>query len=197
MPTEAREQHLELAIGAVLRLVDQHEAVVQRAAAHEGHWRDLDRAVVQRAAQALGSHAVVQRVPQGAQIGIELLAHVARQEAEVLAGFHGRTGQENARNGAGLEGFDGGADRQIGLAGAGGADGDGERLAFYGLHQEALVIAARPYFSNVALISVVRCRSPVEDQAVDTIAVTTVILDGVQFGAACSAFCHFWTPETV
>ena len=41
---EAGEEHLHLLAGGVLRLVEDDEGVVQRAAAHEGERRDLDRA---------------------------------------------------------------------------------------------------------------------------------------------------------
>ena len=60
-------------------------------------------------AQALGAEAVVQRVPQGAEVRVKLLAHVAGQETQVLAGFDGRPAEHDARDGAGVEGLDGGA----------------------------------------------------------------------------------------
>ena len=188
VPAETGEQHLELAVGAVLGFVDQHESVVQRAAAHEGHRRDLDRAVVEMLAQALRPHPVVQGVPQRAQVGVELLAHVARQEAQVLARFDGRPRQHDARDGACIQGFDGGGDREVGLAGPCRSQRHGQRFGFYRLHQDPLVVGPRPDLLDVALIALIG-RSVVENDVVNTGAV-----DGVQLGSACGAFGHILTP---
>src|ERR1051326_8806176 len=46
-PTEPGEQHFELAIGAVLRLVDNHETAIKCASSHVGDWRYLDSAIRQ------------------------------------------------------------------------------------------------------------------------------------------------------
>ena len=46
VPAQPGQQHLQLAVGAVLRLVDHHEGVVQGAAAHEADRGDLDGAFV-------------------------------------------------------------------------------------------------------------------------------------------------------
>ena len=59
----------------------------ERAAAHEGERRDLDLAALHGALDDARIHQVEQRVVDRAQIGIDLLAHVAGQEAEPLAGL--------------------------------------------------------------------------------------------------------------
>ena len=58
-------------------------------------------------------------------------------------------------------------------------------LAVDGLHQDALVVAARADFSDVALIAVVG-RSVVEDEIMDAGGI-----DGVKLGTTCGAFGHY------
>ena len=78
---EAREEHLHLLGRRVLRLVEDDERVVERAAAHEGDRRDLDRAALEQPLDALGIEHVVERVVERAQVRVHLLLQVARQEA--------------------------------------------------------------------------------------------------------------------
>ena len=84
---EAGEEHLHLHRGGVLRLVEDDDGVGQRAPAHEGERRDFDDARGDAALDVLGPHHVVERVVERAEIGIDLLLHVAGQEAEALAGL--------------------------------------------------------------------------------------------------------------
>src|SRR5262249_2530394 len=53
MRAQAREEHLHLTHGRVLRLVENDERVVQRAPAHESERRDLDHAQLHEAADLL------------------------------------------------------------------------------------------------------------------------------------------------
>ena len=76
---------------------------------------------LQRALDDAGVHQVVERVVDRPQIGIDLLAHVAGQEAEPLAGFDRRPRQDDAVDLLALEQLHGVRDREPGLAGAGGA----------------------------------------------------------------------------
>ena len=69
-------------------------------------------------------HEVVERVVERAQVGIDLLPHVAGQEAEPLARLDRRPRQDQPLDLALLEQRHGVADREIGLAGAGGAHGE-------------------------------------------------------------------------
>ena len=84
---EPREEHLHLLGRRVLRLVEDHERVVERASAHERQRRDLDHAALDVLGDLLRVEHVVQRVEQRAQVGVDLRHQVARQEAEPLAGL--------------------------------------------------------------------------------------------------------------
>ena len=61
---------------------------------------------------------VVERVVERAQVGIDLLAHVARQEAQPLAGLDRRPRQHDALDLPALQALRGVGDGEIGLAGA-------------------------------------------------------------------------------
>ena len=104
-------------------------ALRQRAAAHEGERRDLDLAGLQRALDDARVHQVVERVVDRAQIGIDLLAHVAGQEAEPLAGLDRRARQDDAVDLLALEQLHRMRDREPGLAGAGRAGAEHQRMA--------------------------------------------------------------------
>ena len=123
------EEHLHLHRGGVLRLVEDDHRIGQRAAAHEGERRDLDLAGLQRALDDAGIHQVAQRVVDRAQIGIDLLAHVAGQEAEPLAGLDGGARQDDAVDLLALEQRDRVGDREPGLAGAGRPGAEHQRVA--------------------------------------------------------------------
>ncbi len=75
------------------------------------------------------SSQIVKRIVNRAQIGIDLFAHVAGQEAEPLARFHRRPRQDDAIDFLALEQLHGMRDRQPGLAGAGGAGAENQRMA--------------------------------------------------------------------
>ena len=121
---EPGEEHLHLHRRGVLRLVEDDDGVGQRAAAHEGERRDLDHAGLQAALDLVGRHHVVERVVERAKIGIDLLAHVAGQEAEPLAGLDRRARQDDPLRRAALDHRRGIGDGEIGLAGAGRADAE-------------------------------------------------------------------------
>ena len=114
----------------------------QGAATHEGQGGDLDLAVGHAADDLVGGHHVVQRVVEGAQVGIDLFFQVARQEAQAFAGFHGGTGQHDAVDLAGLQHGDGLGDGEIGLAGAGGSDAEHHLVRRQRLHVDRLTGAA-------------------------------------------------------
>ena len=84
---EPGEEHLHLLGRGVLRLVEDDEGVVERAAAHERERRDLDHPALEVRGDLLRLHHVVQRVEQRAQVGVDLRHQVAGQEAEPLAGL--------------------------------------------------------------------------------------------------------------
>ena len=98
---EAGEEHLHLLARGVLRFVEDDEGIRQRAAAHEGDRRDLDFARGQPPLDLFGRHAIVERVVQRAQVGIDLFLHVTGQEAQLFARFHRRTRKDQALHAAG------------------------------------------------------------------------------------------------
>jgi hypothetical protein len=70
--SEAGEEHLHLSPAHVLRLVENHERVLQGAPTHVSQGRDLDRARLQRPLDAVVRHHVLERVVQRTQVGIHL-----------------------------------------------------------------------------------------------------------------------------
>ena len=126
---EAGEEHLHLLGARVLGLVEDHERVVERAAAHERERRDLDHRALEVRGDALGVEHVVQRVEQRAQVGVDLRHQVAGQEAEALAGLDRGAREDDAVDLAARQRGDGHRDRQERLAGAGRADAEGDRRA--------------------------------------------------------------------
>ena len=119
------EKHEHLLGGRVLRLVENDERLIQRAAAHVGERCDLDDAALGVLLDLLGGQHVVQRVVQRSQIRQDLLVKVARQEAERFAGLDRGAGQDNARDLAGPQRGERHRHRQVSLARPGRADADG------------------------------------------------------------------------
>ena len=93
---QPREEHLHLLGRGVLRLVQDDERVVEGAAAHEGQRRHLDLALLDERRQLLAVHHVVERVEQRPEVGVDLLGHGARQEAEALPRLHRRPREDDA-----------------------------------------------------------------------------------------------------
>ena len=121
---DAGEEHLHLLGRRVLRLVEDDEAVVERAAAHERQRGDLDGLALEQALRALGLDHVVQGVVQRAQVRVDLGHQVAGQEAEALAGLDRRAGEDDPLDLLGLQRLDGHRHGQPRLAGAGRADAE-------------------------------------------------------------------------
>ena len=119
---EAGQEHLHLFRCRVLRLVEDDERVVQRAAAHVCERRDLDRAPLHQARDDFGFEHVVQRVVERSQVRVDLLQDVAGQEAEAFAGFHRGPGEDDAVDFLGLQRLHRERDREIALAGTGRTD---------------------------------------------------------------------------
>ena len=121
---DARQEHLHLLGRRVLRLVEDDEAVVQRAAAHVRERRDLDGLALEQLRRLVEAHQVVQRVVERTQVGVDLLREVAGQEAQPLAGLHRRAHQHQALDRVALQCVDGAGDGEVGLAGARRADAE-------------------------------------------------------------------------
>ena len=116
---EARQEHQHLRDRRVLRLVEDHERAVQRAAAHVGERTHLDHFALEPAHARARIEQVLQRVVHRAQVGIDLLLVVTRQEAELLAGLDGRTHEHETAHEATTHRLDGLRNGEVGLAGAG------------------------------------------------------------------------------
>ena len=74
----------------------------------------------------LGLEQVVEGVVERPQVGVDLGHQVAGEEAQALAGLDRRPGQDDPVDLAGLQGLHGQGHGQIGLAGAGRADPEGD-----------------------------------------------------------------------
>src|SRR4029077_6608001 len=126
---ETGQEHLHLLGARVLRLVEDHEGIVERPAAHEGQRRHLDGAALEVGVDLLGIEHVVERVEERSQIRIDLRLDVAGKEAQPLARLDRRPSEDHAADVAAREGGGGHRHRQEGLAGAGRADTEGDRVA--------------------------------------------------------------------
>ena len=97
---EACQEHLHLLDRGVLRFVEDDERVIERAAAHECERRHFDDLPLDVARNAVETHHLVERVVHRPQVRIDLLRHVARQEAEPFAGFDRRPHEHDATHAA-------------------------------------------------------------------------------------------------
>src|SRR5690606_29332627 len=86
---------------------------------HEGEGRNLNDAQLQVSRDFLGWEDVVERIVKRAQVGIDLLAHVAGQEAKALSGLYGRPREDDPLHDATLKAMRGIGDGEVCLAGAG------------------------------------------------------------------------------
>ena len=121
---DAGQEHLHLLGRRVLRLVEDDERAVERAAPHEGERRHLDGPPVEQPLRALGLEQVVERVVERPQVRVDLGHQVAGQEAEPLARLDGGAGQDDAGDLAGLQGVHGLGHGQVGLARPGRTDAE-------------------------------------------------------------------------
>ncbi len=132
-PAQAREQHLELGVGAVLRLVDHHIAIAERTTAHVRPTGAISiTPSASSALRRLVSETLGERVVKRAQIGGELFLQIARKKAEAFARFHRGTRQHDAAATPSFERFDGLGDGEIGLAGAGRTESENDGTLFDG-----------------------------------------------------------------
>ncbi len=117
--SHAREKHLHLRDGRVLRLVQDDERVVERPSAHVGQRNDLDQVLIRVPADLVEVHHLAQRVQQRTQVRVDLGLQVAGQVAEALARLDRRAHQHDLANPLLLERRHGHGHGQVGLAGAG------------------------------------------------------------------------------
>ena len=130
-PSPILVRNIFICIDGVLRLIENDHGVRQGASAHEGE-RDLDHAGGKPALDPLRRQHVVESIVKRAQIGIDLLAHVAGKEAEPLSSLDRRPRQDQPVAFAAFHARRGEGDGEVGLAGAGGAGGEDEVVRLQG-----------------------------------------------------------------
>ncbi len=123
----------------VLRLVEDDERVVQRAAPHVGERRHLDGALLEEPPRRLRPDHVVHGVVERAEVGVDLGEQVAGQEAQALAGLDRRARQDDPVELLVLQGLHGERHREVRLAGTGRARPEGHDVA-----ADRLDVAALP-----------------------------------------------------
>ena len=101
--------------------------------------RNLDGVVLPVGEEFLLRYHVAQGVVEGLQVGVELVAQVARQETEVLACLYCRAGQDDAADFLVLQSTDSESHSRIGFACAGRTDGENHVVLLHGLYQSPLV----------------------------------------------------------
>src|SRR3954452_4922476 len=111
---DTRQEHLHLLERGVLRLIEDDERVVERAPTHVGERTNLDRAALEKLADLLEAHEIVQSVVQRTQIRIDLLCEIAGKEAQSLSSFDGGAHQHDALHRIALEGVYCRGDREVG-----------------------------------------------------------------------------------
>ena len=141
---EPREEHLHLLGRGVLRLVENDEAVVERAPAHERKRGDLDGPVVEKLVRALHIGHVVERIVERADVGIDLLGERARQKPQALARLDDRTRQDDAPDLLALERGDGHRHGKVGLPRSRRPDAEGDRRRADGVDVALLPRRLRP-----------------------------------------------------
>ena len=139
----AGQKHLHLLDGGVLRLVHDDEGVIQGATAHKGQRRNLNDILLQHLVHLVRLQQIIEGVVERAQIGVHLLLQAAGQKAQLLAGLHRRTHQDDAAHLLGIHRGHRHGDGQVGLAGAGRTHAEGHVVLLDGLDVFALVDGAR------------------------------------------------------
>ena len=139
---DAGQEHLDLLDRRVLRLVEDDECLVQRAAAHERQRRDLDDISLDQARDAVETNHLVERVVHRPEVRVHLLRQVARQETEPLTRLHGGPHQHEPAHALALHRLHGTCHGEIGLAGTRRTDAESEVVRADRMEVLLLVCAA-------------------------------------------------------
>ncbi len=127
------QTHLHLNAGGVLGLVQDDEGMSQGPSPHESQRRHLDIRAGEPFDHLIAGQHVVKRIIERAQIRIDLLADVARQEPQSFPRLHRRARQDDSVDLAGLEGRHRCGDGEIGLAGARRAQAEHQFVIVHGI----------------------------------------------------------------
>src|SRR5215475_1380581 len=93
---DARQKHLHLLGGRVLGLVENDKRVPKGPSAHKRQRRDFNHTLFNELGHALVIDQVEERVVKRAQIRIDLVLQVSRQESELFAGLDSRARKADA-----------------------------------------------------------------------------------------------------
>ena len=99
-----------------------------RTTAHECEGGNLYGAALEELGGVVGADHVVERVPQGSQVGVDLGHQVAGQEPEPLAGLHRRAREDDAVDLLGHQRLHRHRHGEPALAGAGRTDAEGDHV---------------------------------------------------------------------
>lgn len=139
----AGEKHLHLLGRCVLCFVQNDERIVQCPPTHEGQRCNFQRIALEGFLHFFVAHQIVERVVQGAQVGVHLLGQVAGKKAQAFTSLYGRAGQHNALHGAALQRINRAGHSQIGFACARGANAKGNVVRSNILQIQRLIGRAR------------------------------------------------------
>ncbi len=142
---DAGEEHFHLLDRGVLRLVEDDEGFIERAAAHVGEGCDLDDVALHEFGHAIEAEHLVEGVVKRPEVGIDLLREIAGQEAQLLAGLHRRAHQDQARDAMLLERLNRAGHGEVGLSRARRADAEVDVVCGDALEIEPLIGAAGPH----------------------------------------------------
>lgn len=121
---KAGEEHLHLLAGSILSLVEDDEGFAEGAAAHIGERGDLNDTLGHELLINVVAHQLGESIVQRAEVGVNLVGEISRQEAQPLTGLYSGASQHNAVYLVSPEGKDGHGYSEEGLAAAGGTFGD-------------------------------------------------------------------------
>src|SRR3972149_8760497 len=94
--TETGEKHFHLFGSCILGLIKYDEGIIQRPSTHESEGGNLNYAFLNEGRGPLKIYHIIEGVIKGTQIGINLFGKITGQKAELLARFHGRSGEDDA-----------------------------------------------------------------------------------------------------
>ncbi len=142
---DSGEKHFHLFLGGVLGFIQNHESLVQGATAHIGQGGYFDNIPLHQFVYLFEAQHFIQRIVQGAQIGVDFLGQVAGQEAQALACFHRRTYQQYPAYQVTLECVYCTGHRQIGFSCTSRPHAEIDVVGHYPVHVLMLVGAAGSY----------------------------------------------------
>ena len=117
-----------------MRLVEHHEGIAQRAAAHVGKRGDLDHAALHELIGALAIHHVKKGVVERTHVGVDLFLEGTGQKAQVLPRLDNRTRQDQTTHLMTLERGNGERHGQIGLTSTGRTQAKRDGMRADGIH---------------------------------------------------------------